>query len=208
MKKLLLALLSITLAITASAQTGKGQKFVGGSFYLNYDEAGTVSYYNYATGSTTYSQTNVLNLNISPEIGLFLTDKLAVSIQPGYSRVSGTETSAFYSSVNSAQNYVYTRDYHTDYAGLSVNFRYYWMLSNKFGIYPQAGISTSHVINDFKQGGLAIGGGPNVVFFPTESIGLNMGFGAINYRYNYTTHTSNFTTSLNNNFTFGINYYW
>ena len=209
MKKLLLITFAALFIFgTASAQTGKGHKYLGGSFTFNYDEDGTVQNVNFDSGTTQYFNKDIVSFNISPEFGFFLSDKWAIGIQPGYSRVSGTETSNFYSSVNEANNYSYTRKYHTDIVGLAVNLRYYCMLTDKFGIYPQMGISTSHIANDFTNGHFAAYAGPNVVFFPTPKVGLNMGFGNISYQYNYLSHGSFVNASLNNNFNFGINYYF
>jgi hypothetical protein len=209
MKKLLLtAITSLFIFCAALAQTGKGHKYLGGSFTFSYDEDGTVQNYNFDTGVTQYLNHDIVSFNISPEFGFFLSDKWAIGIQPGYSRVSGTETSNFYSNVNAANNYSYTSKYHTDIIGLAINLRYYCMLTDKFGIYPQMGISSSHIANNFTNGHFAAYAGPNVVFFPTPKVGLNMGFGNISYQYNYLSHGSFVNASLNNNFNFGINYYF
>jgi hypothetical protein len=209
MKRHLLTLLLMLFAAgMASAQIGKGHKFVGGSFALNYDEAGTLTYYNYTQGTTQYINKNILSFNVNPEFGWFLGDNLTLSIQPGYSRVSGTETSNYFSNNNTADNYSNTRDYHTDIVGLGINLRYYWMLSDKFGIFPQVGISSNHVLNNFTVGSLTVGGSPNVVFFPTKKLGINMGVGNAWYNYNYQTNGSTVALNLNSNFNFGLNYYW
>ncbi|RFZ90883.1 hypothetical protein D0C36_18200 [Mucilaginibacter conchicola] len=208
MKKTLLFIFSVFLVSTASAQIGKGQKYFGGSLYVNYDRDGNTTNYTFPTGTTVYTQRNLLNLNISPEFGFFLNNHWALGIQPGYSRISGTEISSFYSDTNTTQNFTTTHDYHTDYVGLTVNLRYYWMLSDKVGIFPQFGVSSSHVLNDFTNGGLSIGGGPNLVFFPTQKLGVNMGFGNASYNYNYRSGNTVLNLSLSNTFTFGLNYYW
>jgi len=207
-KHILAALIILVTAAIATAQTGKGQKYIGGSFYLNYDETGTSAFYTYPQGSTRYLNQNILTFNINPEIGFFLGDKWALGIQPGYSRTSGTETSYYTSATNPASNYTYTNKYHTDIVGLAINVRYYWMLNSKVGIFPQVGVSSNHVLNNFLVGSLNVGGGPNVVFFPTQKLGINMGIGNVRYNYNYQTRGSNVTVNLNSNFNFGVNYYW
>jgi hypothetical protein len=209
MKKILLITFAALFIFgTASAQTGKGYKYIGGSFTFNYDEDGTVQNINFDSGTTQYFNKDIVSFNISPEFGFFLSDKWAIGIQPGYSRVSGTETSNFYSSVNEANNYSYTRKYHTDIVGLAINLRYYYMVNDKIGFYPQFGVSTSHIANDFTNGHFSAYAGPNVVFFPTPKIGLNMGFGNAGYQYNYLSHGSVLSLSLNNSFNFGVNYYF
>lgn len=207
-KNLLTALFVLLFSTITYAQTGIGQKYIGGSFYLNYNEAGNSSTITYPQGITQYYNTNILNLNVSPEFGFFLNKNWAIGIQPGYSRVSGKETSNYYASTTATTNYTYVHNYHTDIVGLAINLRYYWMLGEKFGIYPQFGVSTNHVLNNFKVGSLNAGGGPNLVFFPNKKLGINMGFGNFNYNYNYQTNGSTLNLSLNNNFSFGVNYYW
>ncbi|MBB5394859.1 hypothetical protein [Mucilaginibacter sp. AK015] len=207
-KLLLTTITALFIFFTASAQTGKGHKYIGGSFTFSYDEDGTVQNVNFDSGTTQYFNKNIIRFNISPEFGLFLGDKWAIGVQPGYSRVSGTEISNFYSDTDPTKNYSYTSKYHTDVIGLALNIRYYCMLTDKFGIYPQAGISSSHIANNFTDGHFAAFAGPNVVFFPTPKVGLNMGFGNISYQYNYLSHGSFVNASLNDNFVFGINYYW
>ncbi|RYU91556.1 hypothetical protein EWM62_06345 [Mucilaginibacter terrigena] len=209
MKKLLLITFAVLfVSAAASAQTGKGHKYLGGAFTFSYDEDGTVQNYNFDTGVTQYFNKDIVSFNISPEFGFFLSDKWAIGIQPGYSRVSGTEVSNFYSSTDPTKNYSYTSKYHTDIIGLAINLRYYCMITEKFGIYPQMGISSSHIANNFTDGHFAAYAGPNVVFFPTPKVGLNMGFGNVSYQYNYLSHGSFLNASLNNNFNFGINYYF
>ncbi|OOQ60924.1 hypothetical protein [Mucilaginibacter pedocola] len=209
MKKHLLTLLTVLfIGGAASAQIGKGGKYVGGSLYLNYDEAGYSQTVSYALGVTQYYNTGILTLNLNPEFGFFLGKKWTIGIQPGYSRVSGTETNNYYSASAPATNYSTVRKYHTDIIGLGIYTRYYWMLSDKFGIYPQMGISSNHVLNNFTVGSLNVGGGPNVVFFPTQKLGINMGFGYFNYNYNYQTNGATVNLNLNSNFSFGLNYYW
>ncbi|MFD0765340.1 hypothetical protein ACFQZI_10795 [Mucilaginibacter lutimaris] len=209
MKKLLLtAITSVFILGAAQAQVGKGHKFIGGSFNFSYDEDGTVQNFNFDSGVTQYFNYKITNFNISPEFGFFVGNKLAIGIQPGYSRVSGTETSNFYSATTPASNYSYTNKYHTDIVGLAINLRYYCMVNDKFGFYPQMGVSTSHVANDFTNGHFAAYAGPNVVFFPSPKVGLNMGFGNISYQYNYLSHSNFVNASLNNNFNFGVNYYF
>jgi hypothetical protein len=209
MKKLLLITFTALFIFgTASAQTGKGQKYLGGSFTFSYDQDGTVQNFNYDSGTTQYFNKDIVSFNISPEFGFFLNDKWAIGIQPGYSRVSGTEVSNFYSSTNTANNYSYTHKYHTDIVGMQINLRYYCMFNNKFGIYPQAYLATVHNVNSFGTGSLSLGAAPNVVFFPSPKIGLNMGFGNAGYRYNYKSGGSSVNLSLNNSFNFGVNYYF
>ncbi|GGG99621.1 outer membrane beta-barrel protein [Mucilaginibacter phyllosphaerae] len=209
MKKILLTAITLILFVGASsAQIGKGHKYLGGSFNFSYDEDGTTQNYIFDTGISQYSNYKIVSFNISPEFGFFLNDKWAIGIQPGYSRVSGTETTNFASTSSAVSSYTYTNKYHTDIIGLAVNLRYYYMINDKFGIYPQMGLSTTHNADNLNNGHLSAFAGPNVVFFPSPKVGLNMGFGNLSYQYSYLTKGSYFNASLNNNFNFGVNYYF
>ncbi|HEK21294.1 hypothetical protein [Mucilaginibacter sp.] len=207
-KTLLTAILLFSLSTALLAQTGEGYKYLGGSIYFNYNRDGNTTNYTYPTGNVVYTQEHLLNLNISPEFGFFMSKNWALGIQPGYTRASGREVSNFYSNQNSASNFTTVNSFHTDYIGLAVNLRYYWMFNDKVGIFPQFGVSTSHILNDFSNGGLTIGGTPNVVFFPTPKLGVNMGFGNASYYYNYRSGNTVVNLSVSNSFNFGLNYYW
>jgi hypothetical protein len=207
-KNLLFLFLLIMAAGAAKAQVGKGFKYAGGSFNYNYDERGYTNTYTYTQGSTIYVNNHITSFQVNPDFGFFLSDKWAIGIQPGYARSSGTETSYFTSTVTDVPSYTYAHKYHSDAVSLGVHFRYYWMLNDKIGIFPQFGATTAHDLKEFKSGSLSVGGNPNIVFFATPKLAINLGFGNLLYNYDYQTKTSNFNVGLNTNINFGINYYW
>jgi hypothetical protein len=205
-------LLSFTLFFifigAASAQTGKGAFYIGGSVGYNYSSYGSESTYNYLAGYTDYYLTKVANLNISPEFGFFLGKKWSIGIAPTFARSSGTETSYYYSYTGSADNTVTSDTYHTTTVGIGIDVRYYCMITEKFGFFPQFGVSTQNNSVYFGNGTLAIGATPNFVFFPTPKLGVNLGFGDVGYTLDYKTKDHTINAGLNNNITFGLNYFW
>lgn len=209
-QKLLLSLLFLfTCGVaTLSAQTNRGQLFAGGSLSYNYDSYGTTSNYTFIGGYTIYQNKNISVFNFNPEIGYFLSDNFSVSLQPAFSHTSGTEISNYYSYTTAADNNFTTNDYHSSAAGVSINIRYYWMITNKVGIFPQFGIGTLNNTKHFDYGTLTVAASPNIVFFPTPNLGINLGFGKAVYNMDYQTKESTFNAGLNNNFSFGVNYYW
>lgn len=207
-KHLLILLFMVAAAFTANAQIGKGQHYAGGSFNYNYDGYGYTNNINYLTGTTVYTNNKITSLQINPDFGFFMSDKWAVGIQPGYARTSGTETSNFFSNAGAAENSTYIHKYHTDAVSLGIHFRYYWMLNDQIGIFPQFGATTAHDLNNFKSGSLTIGGNPNVVFFATPKFAVNLGFGNLAYTHDYQTKSNAFNLGLNTNISFGLNYYW
>lgn len=211
MKKHLLFLSILLLAIitSVSAQTNKGDYYLGGGLSYNYNSAGSTTLYTFQTGYTNYTVNKISNLAIAPEFGYFIGKNWAIGIQPNYSRSSGTETSVFTAFQGSGvQNSVTTDTYHTDVVGLTLNVRYYYMISDKIGIFPQLGLSSENDVKNFSNGELTLALSPNIVFFATHKLGVNLGFGNITYATDYHFKSTYLNAGLNNNISFGLNYYW
>ncbi|WP_428330740.1 hypothetical protein [Mucilaginibacter sp.] len=208
-QKLLLFSILFTLFIgSAAAQGDKGGYYLGGSLSYNYNSFGSSSTYNYSTGYTIYTTTNIAAFTLSPEFGYFISKKWSIGIQPTYSRNSGTEESDYYSNTAVADDYTSKDNYHSSAVGLGINVRYYCMITDKFGFFPQVGISTLNNSTYFKYGTLTIGGTPNFVFFATPKLGVNLGFGNIGYNLDYKTKDHTLNAGLNDKISFGLNYYW
>ncbi|MDB4902280.1 MAG: hypothetical protein JWQ63_1561 [Mucilaginibacter sp.] len=207
-KLLFYSLLFFILIGSASAQTNKGEFYIGGSLSYSYNSYGSENTFNYSTGYTNYYTTKVSAFSLSPEFGYFLGKKWSIGFQPTYQHNSGTETSYYYSYTNSANNYVYSNNYNTSVVGVDINVRYYCMITDKFGFFPQMGISSLNNTTYLKYGSLNIGAIPNFVFFPAPQLGVNLGFGNIGYSLDYQTKNHTFNLGLNNNISFGLNYYW
>jgi hypothetical protein len=208
MKKILFSLIFLAIAGSASAQFSKGSYYLGGSLNYNYDEAGTTTTYTYAgQGVDVYTNNHLSDFQIAPDFGIFLTDKLAIGLQIGYTRDAGQEINN-YTAEDVVNSYVSTDHYSTSALGIGLHVRYYWMLTKQIGIFPQFGITTSNNLNNFNYGTLSIGGNPNIVFFATPRLGINLGFGNLEYDMDYATKTYTFNFGLNTNISFGLNYYW
>jgi hypothetical protein len=82
------------------------------------------------------------------------------------------------------------------------------MITDKFGFVPQFGISSLNNTTYFKYGTLNIGATPNFMFFATSKLAVNLGFGNIGYSLDYQTKDHTFNIGLNDNISFGLNYYW
>ena len=208
MKKMLFAVIFLGLAGSGSAQLTKGAYYIGGSVDYNYDSSPVTTTIPYAPyGTTYYSTKNRYDFQLAPDFGIFLTNRWAVGIQLGYTRDGGTEVND-YVGVDPTTSYERTDGYYTDALGIGLHVRYYYMFNDKIGFFPQFGITTSNNLNNFNDGTLSIGGNPNIVFFATKHLGINLGFGNLGYNLNYQTKTYNFNANLNENITFGLNYYW
>jgi hypothetical protein len=193
---------------SASAQVDKGSHYIGGSLYYNYDGGpGTTTLYTFNTGTTLYTVNKLTTFQFSPEFGYFLSKKWAIGIQPDYSRSSGTETNAFTSNTAGVQSFTTVNNYHIDVVGLTVSLRYYCMITDRIGIFPQFGVSTQNDLKDFGNGEISILASPNIVFFATPKLGINMGFGNIRYATDYHLNNSFVNVGLNNAISFGLNYY-
>ncbi|MDB5152176.1 MAG: hypothetical protein JWR54_927 [Mucilaginibacter sp.] len=206
---LILSAFLFTLIGSATAQTGKGNYYIGGSLYYNYDGRGTTTLYTYPTGTIDYTVNNLTTFQFNPEFGYFLSKNWAIGIQPNYSRTSGTETSVFTSNnTNVVANSTSTDNYHFDVVGLTVSLRYYYMLTDKIGIFPQFGLSSQNDLKDFSNGEITLLASPNIVFFATPKLGVNMGFGNVKYATDYHFNNSYVNVGFNNAISFGLNYYW
>jgi hypothetical protein len=206
---LLLFIFTFSFIRSASAQTQKGNFYIGGSLYYNYDGGpGTTTVYNYPTGTTNYTVNNLTTFQFNPEFGYFLSKNWSIGIQPNYSRSSGTETSVFTSYTDPASNFTSSDNYHIDVVGLTINVRYYCMVTDRIGIFPQFGISSQNDLKNFSNGEITVLGSPNIVFFVTPKLGLNMGFGNIKYATDYHFNNSYVNIGFNNAISFGLNYYW
>ncbi|MGZ3750527.1 MAG: hypothetical protein ACXVB0_12840 [Mucilaginibacter sp.] len=193
---------------SASAQIDKGSHYMGGSLYFNYDGGpGTTTVYNFPTGFTNYTVSKLSTFQVSPEFGYFLSKKWAIGIQPNYSRSSGTETNVFTSYTDATRDYTSVDTYHIDVVGLTVNLRYYCMLTDKIGIFPQFGLSSQNDLKNFSNGEITFLATPNIVFFATPKLGINMGFGNLKYATDYHFNYSYVNLGFNNAFSFGLNYY-
>src|SRR5476651_845037 len=116
--KLLLSIILFLGSIAiAPAQTGNGKFYIGGSTSYNYNSYGSETTLSYASGYTNYYVTKVSTFSLMPEFGFFLSDKLSIGIQGSYSHSSGTETSYYYSYLNTADNYVKSDVYSTSVIG-------------------------------------------------------------------------------------------
>jgi hypothetical protein len=207
-KHLLSIILLSAIIGSASAQVSKGSFYLGGSFNYNYDQAGTTNTYSYTTGTTYYTNNHITDFQVSPDFGYFFADNWAVGLQLGYTRTSGQEINDYVADDNTTTSYIHTDSYHTDAVGIGVHFRYYWMLNDKVGIFPQFGVTTANDLQEFSAGTLSIGGNPNIVFFATPSLAINLGFGNLQYNMDYKTKDVTFNAGLNTNISFGLNYYW
>ncbi len=207
-KLLLLSILFITCISVASAQTQKGEFYLGGSVSYDYNSYGSSNTYNYADGYTIYTTSKISAMSFRPEIGFFISDKWSIGVQAVYSRTGGTETSNYYSYTSTTKNYVSSDKYHNDIVGIGVHARYYCMITDKFGFFPELGISTLNNTTYFKYGTFSVGSTPNFVFFPTPKLGVNLGFGGVSYNLDYQTKNSTFHLGLNDNISFGLNYFW
>jgi len=85
MKKLFASLFFITLLNTAQSQLTKGNWLVGGNgkFYSY------TSNYNSAAYNSTASYTQI---DLSPNVGYFVADKLAFGLRPTFSSIKGKVT--------------------------------------------------------------------------------------------------------------------
>lgn len=178
MKKLAIGFLLSGAAISSHAQTTAGKILLSGdmAYYANSRED---------SGSGNSTKQTYRQYGISPTLGYFLRDNLAVGLTGSVGRYRNEYENTTPGSYNSSN---------TSYAQSVGPFvRYYHMVNEKFGLYgqlaggyqhgsdrtsdnrPNAATSRSSYNGGF--GSLT----PGLVFFPTEKLGLQLTLGNLGY---------------------------
>jgi len=99
MKKLFVSYLLITFCFYANGQITKGNWLVGGTgkFY---------SYTSQYTSATYSNEAKYTQIDISPNIGYFVTDKLAFGVRPSFSSIKGEVTTTGGGSTNTQRYWI------------------------------------------------------------------------------------------------------
>jgi len=223
-------IISLSLVLIPSfvfAQFSKGQVFLGGTLSTLLSNSGTPG-----TMSTNYYGSNGKNnyVSISPIVGFFINQKIAVGGSIGY--LSNYRESNFYTGYyDSNGNFIYVPAFSksiTNSISLNAFARYYFPISNSFYFALQGqtsftrGYSKNTSFNNgntlsqeftssspFYSLGTTIN--PVFIFFPSSRWGIETGIGSLGYFYqrNLPNVSSNSGLSLNaGSFSFGLAYYF
>ncbi len=180
----------------AFAQLSKGNLLVTGAFSV-----GSTSEENTVAGKTTDGP-STSNFSIIPNVSYFLSDRFAVGLELGYSRLSSEV-------VDVTSSGTITTKTVTGGLGLSPFVRYYIPLGQKFYFYGQGGFGftsgkientittfssffnrTTEVKTESDLSAFNVGFRPGVTYFFTDRFALDASFGLLNF--------SNSTTKLGN----------
>lgn len=230
MKKKILVFLTILAFSTAYSQTDKGQKFIGGQLNLQGSKSAIIA-------DLTVNNSENFSLNLSPNLGFFVKDNLAIGANLIYVNTRSTirretplPTATFMDiSINESTTNGY---------GIGGFARYYVDLSEKFKFYlngginytlsiqksiatqndPFTGILGSPVLqkNLLNTANIAIA--PGFVFFVTPKLGIQTSMGNVFYQFTntrsktgtpFSSNVANYGFNLNlSSFYFGINYHF
>ncbi len=167
MKKLLLTALAIASFATASAQDentagfSKGDVFISGAAGFNSTKTGDVK------GST---------FNITPRVGFFASDNIAIGLKAGYT--SQSQDNAFFNGVELVDSEINTFE-------IGAFGRYYATPSSKFSVFGEldAAYTSSKVDTgaDVTTNGFAIGVSPGVSYFLSSNFAIEAAWGALQY---------------------------
>lgn len=169
MRKLLLALIIVTSAIAAKAQTQKGTLYLGGS----------VSYLDQKNDNGNFNYYQNLQISLRPTIGMFVSDKWAIGITPlyNYYRDSSFTQGPGYTSSSSSKSKL---------LGGGIDVRYYISLGQQFAFFPQFNGSYLTAVGKGKSDSddhvFIATVSPNFAFFATKKIAINLAYGALMYR--------------------------
>lgn len=207
MKKILLTLIIIASVTIAKAQTEKGSMYLGGSVGFNSS----------ALNQPGLQTRNLREFNIAPTIGFFVANNWSIAVTPTYrySKDSVTAASGFGGSPLTSVN-------KQKYLGGSIDVRYYVNITPQFAFFPQLSGGYYGLVGDKTKSGnmTAVGISPNFAYFPTKKWAINLGFGALQYRYESLTYkatsttaevkntSKNFDFAANSGINLGVNYFF
>lgn len=216
MKKLLLLAAFVGVASFASAQTSSGSIMVGGSLGFGSGKSEA------SNSGTTVDGPKLSNFNISPAVGYFIMDNIAVGLRIGYG--SNKSTQENYLGVNGDERV----DKNSNFT-VSPFARYYMEMGDKAGIFVDGAIDigSGKTTTEITTGGttnsteptsssFGVNIRPGVYWFVTDKIGLEGTFGSLGWNQNKTddganpateTKASSFGLNLNTGFAVGFHYY-
>jgi len=186
MQKLILVALLGGASFGAHAQTAlkAGTILLGGSVGYSRTSQEAPTYYNAPNGYLIYTKVTDTNsqFTVSPSIGIFVADNLAVGINGTY-QVSHNNTnySAFYT----------PSEYKTRLLQVGPFVQYYQMLTEHFGFTGTLGAGYQYSSNPYgyrnstgsSAKGAYAGLTPGVVFFPIPKLSIGAAIGGIRYSY-------------------------
>ncbi len=173
MKKIVLIAL---LAVTGSAfgQVSKGSLFLGGGLGFQTESSKTT----FKATATTVDNPSMNRYWFDPEVGYFLTDRLAAGLML---HLGGSNSGVTDS----------TKDKRTEF-GLGLFARYYMGINEKFYFWPQLDVmfgssnrdvtAANVTVNTDKGSFFAVGITPGFSYFPSTRYGLNFGVGRLGMR--------------------------
>ncbi|UOQ54206.1 hypothetical protein [Hymenobacter cellulosivorans] len=197
MKKLfLLGLLAFSAEAIQAQSIAAGTLSLGGNVGYNRTERTNSASIN---GRATSVETTSSEFGISPSIGYFLADNLAIGLSVGYSAYREP-----YSTYSPAPGVVRAELDPTTTLSVGPFVQYYKMISEQFGVvgtlnggfqsqksYDYTNNSPQPLISEFKAKGLYAGLTPSIVFFPIPKLGLSASIGGLQYdrlSYDYPTN--------------------
>lgn len=169
------------------------QVFVGGSAGFNTS--------NNNDAGTTPRKSSSYNLNLRPNVGKFLSEKLAIGLALDIS-LSGSKTDGNPETI-------------TNSSGIGVNpfLRYYAVTWNKFSIYGQGNIGMEFSNSSVKSGGTTNDGPkqtrtylnifPGLSYDISEKLSLETALHILNFGYSYITSKEGFFKDKGSNFNIG-----
>ena len=216
MKKLLVLAAFVGVASFANAQTTAGSIMVGGSLGFGSGKSEAT------TSSVTVDGPKITAFNISPNVGYFIMDNVAVGLRLGYGSQKNTQKD-----VPAAGDETVTKQ--SDFT-ISPFARYYVSMADKAGLFLDASvdIGSGKTTTDVTTGGTTVSNEttdksfginvrPGVYWFVTDHIGLEGTFGSLGYNSNKNdnganpateTKSSSFGLNLNTGIAVGFNYYF
>lgn len=196
MKKLVLFVALIAMSAGAFAQTSAGSLYAGGG--LNFS---TTTGNTQGNGATVDKPVQT-QIGISPNVGYFISDNLAVGASIGVN-YSGTNNKANNNKTKTTSFNV--GPFARMYFPMGDNFYAYGQASVGVGFGNSKAIGGNTTVTVNKMSSVYFSVTPGVTFFPSEKVGIDFGLRLLSFNHTQNTDPQNNVDDNTNNFQFGFN---
>jgi hypothetical protein len=202
---LLTLILAFGFGMKANAQTSAGSVLIGGRLSINGSNS------THQNGGSTTKHPGSSSFAILPTVGYFIKDNLALGLSTGVMNSKTTHWQGNGNEVTSTS----PRFVFAPFA------RKYFMFSEMFGLYGEAGfsiisgsnnlsvyspINNTTVVTSTGARGFELGARPGIVFFPSNKFGIEASFGFLGYSSTSSISKNNDQRHVTKNNSYGLNF--
>jgi opacity protein-like surface antigen len=196
MKKISLILLAMFSLNWANAQIEKGSMYLGGTFLIS---------------STTFQEDGdddkISSFSILPNFGYFVSDKLSIGLQAGYTQEKEKNVNGVNSSTNTSGLFLVAPTLRYYVPTASENFFFFAQFQVGLGFgnnKEEVRVGNTTLSTSSKASSFNLGLSPGFAFFPTKKWAIELGFQGISYNSIDPNTDSDSDNDRRSNFTLGV----